>query len=199
MNSIEQPRTAPKLRKRYLVILVLLAISALGIFGLTGYFRLSSDTAALQASLMKSVGGRWHKKIAVRVGWLTMGLVRNGLRWVPLDAEPRAAIEALLGFEVGVYNQIPGERCIDRGAMLSATDQAMSRCGWTRAVGVVKDQEFVAVYLPRKAISAGSMKCRVIVLHGDTLVVAAARSNLKPLIEIAKSRLPRHEPEIALR
>ncbi len=199
MNSIEQVKVPPKGQKRYLVILALLSAVALGVIGVTGYFRLSSDTAALQSSLIKSAGGHWNKKIAVRVGWVTTALLRNALRWVHLDREPRAVIDALHGIEVGVYNQTPGERRIDRGAMLSATDKAMSRCGWIRAVGVAKEQELVAVYLPRKGLSAGSMKCRVIVLHGDTLVVASARGNLKPLIEIATSHLNRRELDLALR
>ena len=158
-----------------------------------------SGTAALQSSLVKSVGGQWNKKIAVRVGWLTMGLVRNGLRCVHLAPEPRAVIEALHGVEVGVYNQAPGARSIDRGAMLSATDKATSDCGWIRTVGVAKEHEFVAVYLQRKGISVGNMKCRVIVLHEETLVVVSASGKLKPLFEIARSRLPRREPELALR
>lgn len=198
MNSIQQVTAAPKGRKRHLVILALLGTVALCVFGITGYFRLSSGTATLQSSLVKSVGGQWDKKVAVRVGWLTMGVVRSGLRCVRLSPEPRAVIEALHGFEVGVYNRTPGARRIDRGAMLSTTDAAMSSCGWTRAVGVAKEHEFVAVYLPRKGISANRMQCRVIVLHGETLVVASARGNLKPLLEIATSRLDRRKPELAL-
>jgi hypothetical protein len=196
---MEQAKTAPRLRKWHVVILAMLGTVALCVFGITGYFRLSSDTAALQTSLMKSVGGHWDKKIAVRVGWLTMGLVRNGLRCVHLAPEPRAVIEALHGVEVGVYNQAPGARGIDRGAMLSATDKAMSDCGWVRAVGVAKEHDFVAVYLPRKGISAGSMKCRVAVLHGETLVVVSARGNLEPLIQIARSHLDRRELNLAFR
>src|SRR6266436_7027346 len=117
MNSMEHINTTPRLRKRYVVILAVLGTVALCVFGITGYFRLSSGTAALQSSLVKSVGGQWNKKISVRVGWLTMGVVRNGLRCVHLAPELRAVIEALHGLEVGVYNQAPGARSIDRGAM----------------------------------------------------------------------------------
>ena len=92
-------------------MLAVLGTVALCVFSITGYFRLSSDTATLQSSLVKSVGGQWDKKVAIRVGWLTMGLVRTGLRFIHLDPEPRAAIEALRGVEVGVYNQAPGARC----------------------------------------------------------------------------------------
>ena len=199
MNSIKQVKTAATGRKGYLIILTLLATGALCVFGITGYFRPSSDTAALQRSIIKSAGGQWDKKIAVRVGWCTMAFVRNGLRFIPLDPEPRAAIEALRGVEVGVYNQAPGARCIDPGAMFSVTDKAMSRSGWTRAVGVANENEFVAVYLPSKGISPGNMKCRVIVLHGETLVVVSARGNLKPLIQIARSHLDRRELSFAFR
>ena len=199
MNSTEHIETAPRLRKRYVVILAVLGTVALCVFGVTGYFRLSSDTAALQKSVIKSAGGQWDKKIAVRVGWFTMSFVRTGLRFIHLDPEPRAAIEALRGVEVGVYNQAPGARCIDRGAMFSVTDKTMLSSGWTRSVGVANENEFVAVYLPSKGISPGNMKCRVIVLHGETLVVVSARANLKPLIEIARSHLDRRELSLAFR
>ena len=200
MNSIEPVKTAPRFRKRYLVILAVLLAGGLCVFGMTGYFRLGSETAALRRSLMKSVGGQWDTKIAVKLGGLTAGLVRIGLRCVHLAPEPRAAIEALRGVEVGVYNLAPGgARLTDRDGMLLATDKAMSARGWVRIVGVTREHELVAVYIPRKGVSAEKMRCCVMVLHEGTLVVASARGNLEPLLEIAKNRLNLREQNLALR
>ena len=148
---------------------------------------------------MKSAGGQLEKKIAIHVGWFTTGLLRNGLRWVHLEAEPRAAIDAVRGAEVGVYKLTQNATPIDRIAMLADSDKVMSNRGWTRAVGVVKDQEFVAIYLPRKPLSPARMKCQVIVIHEDTVVLASARANLKPLIEIATNKLDHRMLDLALR
>ena len=97
MDSFEPLNTAPGLRKSHLVILSMLLVVGLCVVGVTGYFRLGSDSAALRSSLMKSVAGQWHKTIAVHVGGLTMSVLRTGLRWVKFPAEPRAALEALRG------------------------------------------------------------------------------------------------------
>src|SRR5512145_163747 len=64
------------------------------ISGVTGFFRLSSDTAALRTSFMKSVPGVWDTKIALRVGWLTASVIRVGGSFLDLPPEPRAALAA---------------------------------------------------------------------------------------------------------
>jgi len=172
-----------------LVLLASVVLLSLGVIGVTGYFRLSSEAAALRSSLMKSVPGTWNRKIAVHVGGLTMAVLRHGLRFVNLPPEPRAAIEALHAAEAGVYQLQPERPCIDRGAIISATDKVMAARGWDRAVGVANEDDLVVVYLPRKGVSAEKMKCCLLVLHGETLVVASARGDLEPLMGIARDRL----------
>src|SRR5437867_11632385 len=117
MNSLPQANSAPRFRPGHLVLLASFVLLALGVIGVTGSFRLSSEAADLRSSLMKSVPGTWNKKIAVHVGGLTMGLVRHCLRLFNLPPEPRAAFEALRGAEVGVYQLQPSRLSIDRGAI----------------------------------------------------------------------------------
>ena len=187
MNSIEHVQMPTPLRKRDVVILIAFAIIGLCIFGVTGYFRLSAETAALSSSVIRSAPGQWNKKIALHIGALTTGVVRGSLRWVELPPEPRAAIAALHGVEVAVYKLQSSVVCTGRDALLPAADKAMAARGWERAVGVFKDQDVVGIYFPRKGIAAKRMKCCFMVLHEDTLVVGTARGNIKPLLEMARN------------
>src|SRR5438094_3896323 len=99
MTPPAQTHAAPRLQTGHVVLLACFVLFVLCVVGVTGYFRLGAETAALSSSLRKAVPGTWHKKIAVNVGEFTMAVVRHGLRLVRLEPEPRAAIEALRGAE----------------------------------------------------------------------------------------------------
>ena len=189
MNSLPQSNSAPRLQTGHVVLLACFALLVLCIVGVTGYFRLSSETAALSSSIRKAVPGTWHKKIAVNVGGFTVAVVRHGLRFVRLEPEPRAAIEALRGADVGIYDLRQQTAGVPDPSVLLATDKAMAARGWERVVGVAEKEDLVAVYMPRKGLSARKMKCCVMVLHGTTLVVASARGNVEPLLAIARDHL----------
>lgn len=171
------------------------------VIGITGYFRLSSEAAALRQSAMGAVPGEWHKKIALHVGGLTTGLLRAGSRFIKLDPEPRAALESLHGAEVGIYKLQAEPEVVDGSAFLVRADRAMSACGWERVVGVSKERELVAVYSQRRGVSCHDLRCCVVVFQGRDLVVASAQGNLEPILEIARSHidLERTRPFLALR
>ena len=78
---------------------------------------------------------------------------------------------------------------VERAAVFLATDKAMAARGWERVVGVAEKDDLVAVYLPRKGLAVGRMKCCMMVLHGPTLVVASARGNIEPLLNLSRDRL----------
>jgi hypothetical protein len=166
----------------YVIPLVLVALFLTCAIGIAGYFRLSSESRALRSSLMNSVAGQWHKKFAVHVGFLTMAVVRAGSQFFNIPKEPRAALDALRGAEVGVYNLEQGFSLPDYSAVFQTTDKAMTSRGWTRVVGVAKDSQFVAAYIPTKGLSAKKVACCVVVLHDRQLVIASARGNAEPLL-----------------
>ena len=157
--------------------------------GVVGIFQLGSEATVLRETVMGSVPGQWDKKIALRVGGITTALVRGGSRFFHLPPEPRAALDALHGAEVGVYNlrEEPGN--VERGAILNNMDKAMVRRGWQRVVGVVEGRQLVAVYVPQKGVSEKRMRCCVAVLNERDLVVVSARGNLEPLLAIAHQRM----------
>jgi len=166
------------------ILLTFCAVCVAGVIGIASYFRLSSDTAALRSSVMKFSSGRWDKKIAVNIGPLTMAVVRNGLRFIPMKAEPRFAIEAVRGGEAGIYTT--RSQKIDTSAVLIAADKRMRPRGWDRIVTVNQDKDFVVVYGPAKTKLTGTIRCCFVVLNQDTLVVGAVRLKPGPLLALVR-------------
>ena len=188
MNSIQAPTPRLHFRKRYVAALVVLGLLLACSLGIASYFRLSSDSQALRSRLMSSVPGQWHKKFAIHVGWPTMTVVRAGSRLFNMPPQPRAVLDALHGAEVGIYN-LEGELALpDFAAVFRAADKAMVSRGWTRVIGVAREAEFVAAYIPSKGISARKMACCVVVLHDRQLVIASAQANVELLMAIASER-----------
>jgi len=173
----------------FVVISAVLVIFVTAVVGITGFFRLSSPAAALRASVMSAIPGPWDKTIALRVGWFTTGLVRTGARLFEMPPEPRAALDALHGAEVGVYKLQHDPAPADFKTLFATADRAMKRRGWDRIVGVAEEREFVAVYFPHGKVSPRGVKCCVVFFEGRDLVIASASGNLEPLLKIAEKHL----------
>jgi len=154
-----------------------------------GHLGVKRDAGTLRNTLMESSAGDWDRTIEVNVGAFTLNLARAALAFVDLDPDVRTALRAVRGAEVGVY-QLRGDakKHPDRAAMLLAADKAMAARGWDRVVGVVDGDELVAVYLPAQIRSPRDVKVCICVLDNEQLVVAAARSNVEPLVELAVRR-----------
>jgi hypothetical protein len=181
LGSIPRPR----FRLAAVVVAGVLVTASLAVVGITGYFRLSSDTAVLRDCLIQSVPGTWEKRVVVRVGPVTTGLVRFASRFFALEAEPRAAVNTLHGADVGVYRLRGSPGPVNGGRIVGQLDRAMRRHGWDRAVGVFREDQLVAIYVPRARLSPERVKCCVLVYRGGDLVVGSARGNLEPLAAIA--------------
>jgi hypothetical protein len=136
----------------------------------------------------------WNRKINVHVGFFTTGLVRIGSQFFKLPTEAQAGINSIRGAEVGVYDLQGTGGVMDSGTILARADKAMSARRWDRVVGVSQGRELVAVYVPRKGFSSARMRCCVLVLQGDKLVVAGASGNLDPLMEIVQRHIDLKDP-----
>jgi hypothetical protein len=179
----------PLLTPATAILLGLAALLCFAVIAVTSYFRLSAEAKILRQSAMSSIPGAWHRKIALHVGGLTTGALRAGSHLVKLAPEPRAALDALHGGEVGIYSLEEEPEVVDGCAFLARADQAMSARGWERVVGVSKERELVAVYSPRRGVSSCDLRCCVVVFQGRDLVVVSARGNLEPLLEIARTHI----------
>lgn len=169
----------------HIVLLALLAFACFCAFKITGFFRLGSETAALRTCVAACVPGSVDKKIALRVGSFTTGLVRFGSRFFSMPPEPRAACESLQAAECGVYRLKEELSPEAIGRLFATTEKTMVKRGWTRLVGVTQGNELVQVYVPTKKLSASSARCCVMVLHQRELVLVSARASLAPLLDLA--------------
>lgn len=185
IGSTAFPRRRFRVSKGYVALALVLCLPLLCAIGIAGYFRLSTTMQTLRSSVMESVPGKWDKRFAIHVGGLTLELVRLGSRFFNLPPEPKAALEALHGAEVGVYKLQTAPATLDYSAVFTAADKSMTQCGWERIVGVVQGRQFVAVYIPRDLRAPKRMACCVVVLNEQDLVVASARGNPEPLLSIA--------------
>jgi hypothetical protein len=190
MNTVQTLPPRFWLRPWHVVVLVLVGLPALCWYGITGFFRLGSETKTLQASVMGSSAGHWEKQFAVRVGFFSMSAVRWGSHFFDLPPEARAALNAVRSGEVGIYKLPENEQAFrDTSVIFPAADKAMKAGGWERVVGVVQGNQLVGVYVPRKGVSPQNVGCCVCVLQERDLVVVSARGNLDPVLALARKHL----------
>jgi hypothetical protein len=83
----------------------------------------------------------------------------------------------------------------DHAKLLIEADKAMSKRGCDRIVGVIDDNQLVAVYAPRDQSSHRNLSFSVMVLTGRELVCATARGNLEPVLQLAYSKSQEHLPK----
>lgn len=195
---MEQPAIPPLIHppaeRRWLwvvvLVVILIPLVALGglAFGVTSYFRLSSDTRALRNELTKASGTEWRKQIGLNIGDTTLGLARGVLLFTKVEPEVKTALGAVHGVEVGIYELDSTSKAPDRTAMLNAADKAMSRRGWERVVGVLDGDQMVGVFVPVKITSANRLKCCVAVLDGRKLIVVSASADPQPLLEFVRNQ-----------
>ena len=173
---------------------IALAIALVSV-GLTGCFKVSSDVGALRDSVTKAAHAEREERIEIGVGPLVLNLARAGLAFVDLDPEARTVLHAVRGAEVGVYKLRSERQQLNHAAMLSAADKTMAGRGWDRVVGVMNRRELVAVYVPAQVRSTRNVKVCLVTVNGEELVVASARSNLEPIMELAWNRANLHHSD----
>jgi len=204
MNPLPSPPLIrPPAKRRWLwVVLVLMAIPLIALGGLAlgvaSYFHLSSDTRTLRNELTQASEAEWRQQIGLNIGSMTLGAVRGGLSFAPLDPRAKAALRGVRGIEVGIYEMTSESNRPDRAAMLTVADSVMSARGWERAVGVLDGEQMVGVFLPAKISSAKRMKCCVVVLDGRQMVVVSARADLEPLLECLRNQTDWHAKVFSL-
>ena len=78
---------------------------------------------------------------------------------------------------------------MDGPAILKEADRKMTAKGWTRLVGVIEEQNLVAIYVPADLGGGTTVKISVLVINEKQVVCAAARSNNEPLMELAMGKI----------
>jgi hypothetical protein len=185
------PRTWVPTRKIVLPLILLTAL-LLAVRGVAGYVIPSAETAVLRKSAVKCLGGEWHKRFAVHLGWFTTAAVRMGTRMFHMPAEPRALLDAIHAGDIGIYRLDRSPTSEDVSRLFHEADSDMRNHGWDRTVSVMAHGQLVAVYTARHSFFFSSPGCAAMVLKGRDFVICSAKGNLKPLMELAarKNGLP---------
>jgi hypothetical protein len=191
IGGANSPMRPSRLRPMFFLLLLVLLLPGLCALGVASYFHLSSPSQSLRSAIMESVPGPWHRRFALNVGGLTFGLARFGSSFFHLPPEPKAALQALHGGEVGVYRLEEPMSLPDYAAILKTADQSMRRRGWERIVGVAQGGQFVVVYAPGD-LRLNDVSCCAAVLNDQNLIVVSARGNITPLLELARTHLHDH-------
>lgn len=158
--------------------------------GLTGCFKVSRDVDSLRQSVMQVIPSGWHEEIEIGVGGWVFALARGGSALLELDPDIRAALEVVRSADVGVYKFQGNSKNLNAGKILKSADDAMTKRGWERVVGVVSPGEVVAIYLPKDMNSSRLVRFCVLVLDDRQMVIASACSNLEPLLTLAMNKNP---------
>lgn len=172
----------------------LILVLALTAIGATGCGRPGGEAPALSERLSRVAGTHCQKEIAISVGSIPFTLLRAGLALAEPEPEVKAALGALRGAEVAVYELRPGRRAPDQSALLVAADETMTERGWDRVVGVLSPEELVAVYVPADLTSTRNVRVCAVVFDGRELVVASVRGNPEPLMHLALAQIEQAQP-----
>jgi len=197
-NPVEPPPNNAGFPYRRLILPLMIVTAYVGIvwilfFGITGFFRLGGETAALRQAVAHTSQAELKKKLTLSVGGFSTGLVRLGSRFFNLPREPRAALDAVRGAEVGLFTLPEPLARAHHVTILAEADKVMTKRGWTRLVGVSEGTELVAIYVPSGELSARKIRCCVMVLDRQELVLVSAAARLNPLLELARQEFHVHE------
>jgi hypothetical protein len=175
-TPVSQPARRPVWRWVFLAAAIVGApFVAVGLAVLS-FVTLDSDAATLRREVMAATHSDWHTKAQVSVGWMTIGAVRQGLRFVPHEHmdEARDALAAVHHASVGVYERSDRDRADASGQLISRTDETMQRRGWTRLVGVVDGGDTVMIYSTDRKSGDRLDLCIAVVNDRELVVVSTA-------------------------
>ena len=152
----------------------------------TSYLTLDRDVRLLRQHVMAATDANWSTKVQVSLGGGTLGVIRQGLRFVHHEgiADARLALRAIKQVSVGVYERTSGGANCSREQLFGETDRAMQQRGWTRLVGVADQKESVLVYVQDDLDEDEPIAICVAVVNGKEMVVASTTIDAAALGEL---------------
>jgi hypothetical protein len=172
--------------------LILIPPVVLGV-GILSMLTLDRDAAFLKREVMAASDTKWHTKVQVSAGWVTLGAIRTGLEFIQAEHmdEARLALKAIRHASVGVYECNSGPNDLELEQLFNRTDRTMQHRGWTRLVGVADGDTTVLVYTSDNVGSTTRIDLCVAVMDGDKLVVVSTNVDASSLAELAEKHLPK--------
>lgn len=186
-------QSAPKRRRVWLWVLGC-CLAPFLILGAIAYsfLVLDRDVALLRKQVVAATHADWKTKVQMSVGQLTLGLVRTGLSFVDNKemADAKLALRAVRCASVGVYErQMKSAGSWSQYQLLVDTDNAMSRRGWSRLVGVVDKKNTVLIYGPAHHVEDEAIDICLSVVNDHELVVVSATLSPAGLAELVERHL----------
>jgi hypothetical protein len=174
MNSVAQ---TPARRRRiwpWVLGFCLAPFVGVGIAAVS-YLTLDHDARVLRREVMAASDARWHTKVQVSLGGITLGAVRTALAFVHHKdiADARLALRSVRDASVGVYDLTSAETDWSRDRLFVRTDEVMQDRGWTRLVGVADGRQTVLVYVSDKSGESDLIDVCLAVVDGRQLVVVS--------------------------
>lgn len=191
------------MKNKFSRLLVTAFCGGLLLAGTTGCFRVSSETAMLRdAVLQNTPTAEWEEQIEIGLGRISFAVVQLGgavaARFVDLPPEARTVLNSAKGANASVYHRKGGSLDdFNPQKVLAQADKNMEKRGWYRLVGVLRERELVAVYVPEDVDLARDAEVCVLVVNESELVCAGARSDLRPLYALGMEKAKEQFPELA--
>lgn len=161
--------------------------------GVISMLTLDRDAAFLRREVMAASDGKWHTKVQVSAGWITLGAVRTGLRFIQAEHmdDARLAMKAVRHASVGVYECRSDRDDLSLEQILNRADKAMQKRGWSRLVGVAEHDETVLIYTSDDIGSSSCIDICLAVVDGNQLVVVSTNVDASVLAELAERHIPK--------
>ena len=176
-------------RSRICLLLICVPVLLAG----TGCFRVSSETRALRdAALDNGISGV-EEKFEFGVGMFSVGLAKLAARFVEIPPEAHTALGSLKNAECSVYEFT--RRRGSLASILQEADEAMEARDCERLIGVIHENQLVAVYVPKGMKSARNLKASVLVLNDKQLICASAQADARDLFGLAMMKAHEEFPE----
>jgi len=196
MNAVTPPPVTRRRSVGWWVVLglglLLTPVIVVGV-GVLSMLTLDRDAAFLRREVMAATDAKWHTKVQLSAGWMTLGAVRTGLRFIQAEHmdEARLAMKAVRRVSVGVYECNSGRDDLAMEQLFNRTDQAMKKRGWTRLVGVAEKDETVLIYTSEDIGNSSRIDLCLAVVDGHQMVVVSTNVDASALAELAEQHIPK--------
>lgn len=196
MNPTTPSTLQPRRRVGWWIALGLgLLVAPLVVLGIgaISMLTLDRDAAFLRREVMAASDAKWHTKVQMSVGWVTLGAVRTGLRFIQAEHidEARQALKAVRSASVGVYECRSDRDDLSLEQLFNRTDQAMKKRGWSRLVDVAEANQTVLIYTSDDIGSSSRIDLCLAVVDGNEMVVVSTNVDASALAELAERHIPK--------
>lgn len=186
LEQMHRPRFGPGL----LLIAGSIAVPAMILYGIMGFFRLTPPTAALRDCVREVVPAALKATGSLNIGPATLGLARLGSGMIKdVPPEARQAIRSVKAMDAGVYRLERWLEPAERSRLVVEVGEAMKRRGWFRVATVTREDDMIQIFVPDKNVAIKNLWLSVLVLHEQQLVVASVRGDASLLMEILSKNL----------